>query len=85
MSAWIPCRCEGSHKEKMKNWRVLHRNCNYSYFEYPKGGRHYSDYSQVVCLNCFGNFRTKSDYVDDLLNITPEELNKKYPHAQGGK
>lgn len=66
MSAWIPCNCEGSRKERMKNWRVRNRNCNYSAFETPKGGWHYSDYSQVVCLKCHASFRTKAKYVSEL-------------------
>lgn len=66
MSAWIPCTCKGTEKEKRKSWRVLHRYHNHSYFESPKGEAHYSDYSQVVCINCMGNFRTKANYVSEL-------------------
>ena len=42
------------------------RMCNYSYFEAPKGCRHPSDYSQIVCVICDGMWRTKSEYVDVL-------------------
>ena len=66
MSGWSACRCEGTRKEKMKNWVVRERNCNYSYFEYPKGEKHYSDYSLVVCKKCGGMFRTKAKYVESL-------------------
>ena len=68
MSSWIACSCNGTWEEKRKNWRIIDRNCNYSYFEYPKGQRHYSDYSLVTCLRCTGMFRTKANYVDDLEN-----------------
>lgn len=61
MSAHILCTC-GTRK----NWRVLHRNHNHSYFEQPKGGRHYSDYSEIICLRCPLCFRTKAKYVSDI-------------------
>jgi len=63
MSGHIPCNCKGTWKEKRKNWVVIDRNCNYSYFEYPKGCRHHSDYSLVSCTKCTGLFRTKADYI----------------------
>jgi len=66
MSGGNPCICEGTKEERMKYWRVRYRNCNYSYFEYPKGQKHYSDYSLVVCLRCTGCFRTKANYVHEL-------------------
>ena len=66
MSGWSPCTCKGTRKERMKNWRVYHRNHNHSYFESPKGEEHYSDYSAVGCLKCTGFFRTKADYVFGL-------------------
>lgn len=68
MSGWVPCTCEGTWKEKRKNWVVLHRNCNYSYFEFPKGCKHFSDYSLISCTRCLGRFRVKGKYVDDLPN-----------------
>ena len=34
MSQSFGCKCEIKDK---KNWRVIHRNHNHSYFEYPKG------------------------------------------------
>jgi len=76
MSGWNPCTCEGTREEKMKNWRVMHRNHNHSYFESPKGAQHYSDYSAVVCIaeGCMGYFRTKSNYVYGLKDITEKEL-----------
>jgi len=63
MSVWIPCRCKPRDR---KNWVVRVRNGNYSYFEYPKGAFHPSDYSQVVCKKCGGTWRTKAKYVDEL-------------------
>lgn len=66
MSAHNPCTCKG--KNRRKKWVVVHRNCNYSYFESPKGGKHYSVYSLVTCktVGCSGFFRTKAKYVDGL-------------------
>ncbi len=57
------CICEIKDK---KNWVVIHRNCNYSYFQYPKGGYHYSDYSLVRCMKCENIWRTKANYVSEL-------------------
>lgn len=68
MSGHSPCTCKGTRKERMKNWRVVMRNCNYSYFEKPKGQRHYSNYSLVHCIGkgCYGAWRTKNKYVNGL-------------------
>lgn len=50
-----------------KNWEVVVRHGNFSYFEYPKGQFHSSDYSTVRCSICPNVcFRTKAKYVDDL-------------------
>jgi hypothetical protein len=68
MSGHSPCTCLGTWKEKRRNWIVLDRNCNYSYFEAPKGEKHYSDYSTVSCTKCNGKFRSKANYVSDLEN-----------------
>ena len=68
MSGWQPCTCEGTFKEKRKNWYVYRRNYNLSYFESPKGGRHYSEWSSVGCRKCLANFRTKANYVSELPN-----------------
>lgn len=73
MSAWNKCKCPGTKKQKMKNWRVRMRRCNRSYFEAPAGQIHYSAYSQVICLNCYGNFRTKANYVYGLKDEKEEE------------
>jgi len=73
MSSWVPCTCNGSRKERMKNWRVVHRNHNHSHFEYPKGCEHFSEYSAITCLKCTGYFRTKSKYVNDLEDFKKEE------------
>lgn len=58
-----PCTC-GTRK----NWRVMHRLHNHSYFEYPRGQYHASDYSTVICISkgCTGLFRTKAKYVETL-------------------
>ena len=66
MSAHNPCICKG--KDRRKNWVVIHRNCNYSYFESPKGCRHFSEYSLIMCQTpgCKGFFRTKASYVYGL-------------------
>ena len=47
-------------------WRVMHRNHNHSYFEYPKGGEHYSQYSTVRCTKCHSVWHTKAAYVLSL-------------------
>ena len=73
MSVSFGCKC--AIKEK-SNWKVLHRECNYSYFESPKGGRHHSRYSTVFCLKCRAMGRTKAKYVDDLDDSTSEDLKK---------
>lgn len=71
-----PCSCEGTQKEKRKNWRVIHRNHNHSYFEKPKGQQHYSDYSAIICIKCRGFFRTKSSYVCELKDFEEGEKEK---------
>ena len=72
MSGHNPCTCKGTWEEKRKNWVVTRRNYNNSYFEYPKGQAHYSEYSSISCKKCTGYFRTKAKYVDDL----PEEKDR---------
>ena len=57
------CKCEIKDK---KNWRVVHRNHNHSYFETPKGEEHYSAYSCVRCIKCKAMGQTKAMYVNDL-------------------
>lgn len=66
MSCGNPCTCKGTQKEKRKHWAVIHRNCNYSHFEKPKGQKHYSDYSLIKCMWCLGLFRSKANYVHEL-------------------
>ena len=63
MSHSFSCKCKIKNK---KNWRVMHRKHNHSYFESPKGAEHPSDYSTVLCLKCTGCGRTKAKYVDEL-------------------
>jgi len=67
MSGGISCHCEERSKPvKLRNWAVLDRKCNRSYFEYPKGDCHVSDYSKVICWECGRVWRTKAKYVDEL-------------------
>ncbi len=79
MSGHNPCTCDGTRKERMKNWRVSRRNYNNSYFEHPKGADHYSDYSSIVCLGdggegrqgngCLMVTRSKANYVSELPDL----------------
>lgn len=73
MSAHNPCTCEGTRKERMKNWGITQYRCNHSAFS----GYHYtsSDYSAIRCLGagCLGMWRTKADYVDDLPMLSRDE------------
>ena len=66
MSMSFGCKCEVKDKS---NWRVVHRNCNYSAFESPKYGKHYSDRSTVTCLKCGRTGRTKANYVSTLEDV----------------
>lgn len=70
MSGHIPCTCGNR-----KNWRVLHRNVNYSHFESPKGEAHFSEYSTVICISkdCHCCFRTKANYVATLPDYDENE------------
>jgi len=66
MSHGVPCYCKGPRQERMLNWVVVHRNCNYSAFS----GYHYtpSDFSAVMCTKCGARWRTKANYVYELKN-----------------
>ncbi len=66
MSGHIACTCKGTREEKMKSWYVSRRNFNLSHFESPKGQRHYSEYSTVMCKNCQMFFRSKANYINQL-------------------
>ena len=70
MSVMKTCDCD------RKNWRVWHRNHNHSYFEYPKGEAHYSDYSGIICLNCNWHFRSKAKWVNETKDINKKEFEK---------
>ena len=63
MSVHNPCTCPGTRTEKMKNWYIVDRNINHSYFEAPKGGPHFSNYSTVHCKKCSMYIRSKANYV----------------------
>ncbi|MHA1280592.1 MAG: hypothetical protein ACTSQ8_25835 [Candidatus Helarchaeota archaeon] len=67
MSVNIPCTCIPRDRS---GWVVQMRNCNYSYFESPKGLKHFSEYSAVLCKKCGGTWRTKAKYVNEL----PDEI-----------
>lgn len=70
MSVMKSCGCDKSFR------RVLIRHGNYGAFERPKYGRHYSDYSEVICLNCGWRWRSKARWVEDCPDITPDESEK---------
>jgi len=63
MAAGCHCKC---NVKDHNNWVVTVRNGNYSAFESPKNGFHYSDYSSVKCTKCGMIWRTKANYVVDL-------------------
>jgi hypothetical protein len=69
MSGGKICQClTGGKKQRDDNrkiyWEVLQRNCNHSSFN----GGHYtsSAWSEVRCTQCFANWRTKANYVNEL-------------------
>lgn len=76
MSGSNPCTCEGSRKDRMKNWVVTRRNYNTSTFESPRGQRHYSEYSSIACngdggaerqyKGCLKTCRSKAAFVENL-------------------
>ena len=66
MSGDNACTCEGTRKERMKNWFIIQRNYNLSHFETPKGEPHYSKYSTVMCKKCNMCRRSKADFVYEL-------------------
>lgn len=76
MSVMKTCTCSRD------NYRVSHRNHNHSYFETPKGGAHYSDYSEIVCLACGWRFRTKTKWsarAPDLTQAEDDDLRRRNP------
>jgi len=70
MSNMQTCLCDRKH------YRVEHRNHNHSYFESPKGGAHYSDYSGIRCVNCGHLFRSKAKWVRSCPGLSLEEIGK---------
>jgi len=67
MSVSFGCNCEERVKPVgQRNWEVWQRQCNYSYFESPKGQWHPSKYSLVFCKTCEALGRTKALYVCEL-------------------
>ena len=76
MSAGVPCSCSGTRKEKMKNWVVWQYRCNHSAFS----GYYYtqSNYSQIRCMKCSGTWRTKANYVLNILKNNRYENSRRY-------
>ena len=73
MSVSFSCHCEERKKPvKERRWVIMQRCCNHSAFS----GYHRtpSDYSTVMCLSCLSVGRTKARYIDELRNITMDEL-----------
>jgi len=73
MAVSFSCKCAERKKPVAKRaWRVMQRKCNHSAFN----GYHWtpSDWSHVVCLSCRASGRTKAKYVDELRDVTDEEL-----------
>lgn len=60
MSKGTVCKCNNP------KWIIVHYKHNHSYFEYPKGKEHASDYSEIMCENCGKYWRTKAKYVEGL-------------------
>jgi len=68
MSKGIACSCTGPQSERMKNWRIVQYKCNHSAFN---GGRETrSDYSCFRCIVCRHLWRSKSDYVYKVLQLS---------------
>ena len=77
MSVGFGCHCAERKKPVIeRKWGVLQRCCNHSAFN----GYHWtpSVYSEVWCLTCHANGRTKAAYVELLSDITIEELNESF-------
>ncbi len=66
MSGGPACACAESKKPvDDRNWEVIEHSCNYSSFN--GGHRTPSDYSGIRCKSCGRYWRTKANYVDDLV------------------
>jgi len=71
MSGGVSCKCEGTRKDKIPNWKIVHYRCNHSAFNgYHKTS---SDYSLIRCMKCGHSWRTKAEYVNELDFATEEE------------
>lgn len=81
MSKGIACKCPGTRKDKMKNWTILQYKSNQSAFSGYKTTP--SDYSSLRCTKCNSIWRTKSPYVDELINQNDKEVKllKEYPEV----
>ena len=65
MSGSVFCKCKPIDR---RDWIVLVRHGNYSYFERPQGCFHPSDYSELYCKKCGSVWRTKAAYVSEIEN-----------------
>ena len=68
MAVQKQCKCPRSY------YRVEHRRHNHAYFEYPKGGEHYSDYSGIRFMRCGWRFRCREKWVDAIPGKSGPEL-----------
>ena len=76
MSVSFSCHCKERKKPiEKRNWVVVTRNGNYSYFDSPKGCFHYSEYSEIYCRSCKALGRTKAKYVNQLKDGNVNEDN----------
>ena len=65
MSSSVPCECPGKRDDRMANWEVTKYQYNNSVF--ASGGYETSAYSTVRCTKCLGIWRTKANYVEELM------------------
>jgi len=66
MSQGVACTCKSR-----RYWRVTQYRCNHSAFNGYKWTP--SEYSEVRCLRCGSNWRTRAGYVYSLKIATPVE------------
>lgn len=79
MSGHTKCICNPKTNFKnTNNMRVVDRKCNYSAFESPKGQRHSSDYSTLVCVGSNGlcpmMYRSKDDRIWSIPDLQKHEI-----------
>ena len=65
MAVSFGCKCDERAKPiRERNWRVIHRLCNYSAFSGYRWTP--SDWSLIKCFTCGALGRTKAKYVERL-------------------